>query len=294
MAENSISYSQFSMYMNCPKKWEQEYVLNKRVFEQSIHTIFGTAMHETLQNYLEVMYSQTAKKADEIDVSSDLQSRMVTLYQEAAQKTGHFSTPEELHEFWQDGIAILDYFKKKRRIYFSSRDHELLGIETELKVPLQQNIVFKGYVDVIIRDKRDGRITIIDLKTSTRGWNKWQKADKTKTAQLLLYKEFYAKQFGVDVDLIDVEYIILRRKISENTDFPMKRIQTFAPAHGKPSRNKVGQALAEFMSTAFNEDGTYNTKTEYPAMAHSGCKYCKYKNDPDICPAAKRIKKSKK
>jgi RecB family exonuclease len=292
MAENSISYSQFSMYLQCPKKWEQEYALNKRVFEQSIHTIFGTAVHEVLQNYLTVMYSQSAKKADEIDVSSDLQSRMVRLYQDAAKKTGHFSTPEELQEFWKDGIEILSYFKRKRNVYFSSRNEELLGIETELGLNLVSNLKFKGFIDVVIRDKRTGRIRIIDLKTSTRGWNKYQKADKTKTAQLILYKEFYGKQFGVDPEMIDVEYIILRRKINEDSDFPMKRIQTFSPPSGKPSRNKVGNGLTEFIKNAFNEDGSYNLEGEYPAIASSSCKYCKYKNDSTICPVAKRLKKS--
>jgi len=291
MAENSISYSQFSMYLQCPKKWEQEYALNKREYEQSIHTIFGTSIHEVVQNYLTVMYSQTAKKADEIDLSSDLQSRMVNLYKEAAEKTGHFSTPEQLHEFWLDGVTILEYIKRKRSVYFSSRDEELVGIEVELDVPLIKGIKFRGFVDIILRDKRTGRIRVIDLKTSTAGWNKYQKADKTKTAQLLLYKEFYAKQFGVDVEMIDVEYIILRRKINEDGDFPMKRIQTFSPASGKPSRNKVGAELSQFIEKAFNEDGTYNTQTEYPAIASSACKYCKYKDDQTICPVAKRLKK---
>jgi len=290
MAENSISYSQFSMYLQCPKKWEQEYALNKRVFEQSIHTIFGTATHEVLQNYLEVMYSQSAKKADELDLSSDLQGRMAKLYQEASQQTGHFTTPQELQEFWKDGVAILDYFKRKRNLYFSSRHEELLGIETELSLDLVSNIRFKGFIDVVIRDKRTGRIRIIDFKTSTRGWNKYQKADKTKTAQLILYKEFYGKQYGVDPEMIDVEYIILRRKIDENSDFPMKRIQTFSPASGKPTRNKVGTSLVEFVNTAFNQDGTYNLEAEYPAYQSSGCKFCRYKNDYDVCPIAKRIK----
>lgn len=291
MAENSISYSQFSMYLNCPKKWEQEYVLNKREFSQSIHTIFGSCAHEVVQDWLVVCYNKTIKEADAMDLNENLKDKMAMHYSDAVNKTGeHFSTAEELYEFWLDGVAILDYLKSKRSVYFGTKHHELLGIETALDVPLNKNLKFKGFIDVVIRDKRDGTIQIIDLKTSTRGWNKWQKADKTKTAQLLLYKEFYAKQFGVDVDLIEVDYIILRRKISEDYDFPMKRIQTFSPASGKPSRNKVGASLLEFIDVAFNDDGTYNTETEHIAKAHSGCKYCKYKNDPEICPVAKRIK----
>jgi RecB family exonuclease len=278
MAENSVSYSQFSMFMSCKIRWYNDYALNKRVFEQSIHTIFGTAMHEVLQNYLTVMYSTTAKKADEIDLASDLQSRLVSLYGEAAKKTGHFSTPEELESFYQDGVEILKYFKSKRRQHFSSH-HELLGIETELKVDLVNNLRFKGFVDVIIRDKRDGRINIIDLKTATRGWNKYQKKDHKKTAQLVLYKTFYAKQFGVDEDMIDVEYIILRRKINEDSEWPMKRIQTFSPANGKPTRNKIGKLLQEFIDEAFHEDGTYNMdlNIDIPKCKDKWCKYCRAK-----------------
>ena len=54
--ERKISYSQFSMYSQCPKHWELAYAKNLRTYSQSIHTIFGTAMHETLQHYLTVMF----------------------------------------------------------------------------------------------------------------------------------------------------------------------------------------------------------------------------------------------
>lgn len=289
MAENSVSYSQFSMYMQCPRKWELEYIHNNRSFEQSIHTIFGTAMHETLQNYLHVTYNQSAKKADELSLSSDLQGRLVKLYGEASQQIGHFTTPAELQEFYQDGVEILNYFKRKRSIYFPTKQHELVGIEIELKLPLKNNVTFKGFIDIVIKDNRVGRYKVLDFKTSTRGWNKYQKADKSKTAQLILYKEFYARQLGIDPELIDVEYIILRRKINEDSDFPMKRIQTFAPASGKPSRNKIGTSLVEFVGTGFNEDGTHNKDVEYPAYKSSSCKYCKYKDNEELCPAAKRI-----
>ena len=143
----------------------------------------------------------------------------------------------------------------------------------------------------MIKDNRDGRVKIIDLKTSTMGWNKWQKADKTKTAQLLLYKEFYAKQLEMDVEMIDVEYVILRRKINEDSDFPMKRVQLFSPPNGKPSRNKVGEQLQEFIDNCFDEVGDYNTEREYEARTTSACRYCKYANDESICPKKERVKK---
>ena len=292
MAGNKISYSQFSMYLKCPKQWEQEYVLNKRVFSQSIHTIFGTSAHEVIQDWLDVCYNKTVKEADQMDLNENLKQKMAMHYGDAVKQTGeHFSTAEEMHEFWLDGVAILDYLKRKRSVYFPTKHHELVGIEVELNLPLTKGIIFRGFIDLMIKDNRDGRIKIIDLKTSTRGWNKWQKNDKTKTAQLLLYKEFYARQLDVDVDLIDVEYIILRRKISEDSEFPMKRIQLFSPANGKPSRNKVGAQLQEFIDNSFDEEGNYNTERKYVAIASSACKYCKYADDESVCPKKERIKK---
>ena len=54
-----ISYSQISMYNECPFKWKLNYVDKLSIRESNIHLIFGTAMHEVLQTYLEIMYYET-------------------------------------------------------------------------------------------------------------------------------------------------------------------------------------------------------------------------------------------
>ena len=41
------------------------------------------------------------------------------------------------------------------------------------------------------------------------------------------------------IDKIDIEYFIVKRKLYEKVDFPQRRIQTFIPANGTPSINKV-------------------------------------------------------
>ena len=186
-SDRKISYSQYAMYSTCPKHWELAYVKNLRTFSQSIHTIFGTAFHETLQNYLTVMFNESVKKANEIDLNKYLADQMHLGYKEAVEKMGeHFSTKREMNEFYSDGVAILDWFKKKRGGYFSAKNEELLGIEIPIYHPVNEHndkVMMLGYLDVVIRDKRNNKITIIDIKTSTRGWNKYQKADKTKTSQ---------------------------------------------------------------------------------------------------------------
>jgi hypothetical protein len=150
-----------------------------------------------------------------------------------------------------------------------------------------------GYLDVVIRNKVTDTITIIDIKTSTRGWNKWQKADKTKTSQLVLYKKYFAEQYGFDVEKIDIKYMIVKRKLIEGAMFPQKRITEFAPASGKPTRNKLTNSIKSFVDSSFHDDGSFNLDREYPAVAgknNKNCKWCEFKDQPDLCPAANRIK----
>ena len=50
--QKTISYSQMSMYLQCPKKWALQYRDGQKIYKPSINMTFGTAIHETLQNYL--------------------------------------------------------------------------------------------------------------------------------------------------------------------------------------------------------------------------------------------------
>ena len=76
---------------------------------------------------------------------------------------------------------------------------------------------------------------------------------------LLLYKQFYSKQYNHPIDKIEVEYFIVKRKLWENAMFPQKRVQKFSPASGTVSMNKVAKRLNTFLDLAFDEDGGFKT-----------------------------------
>tara|TARA_Y100000992_G_scaffold259156_1_gene193584 strand:+ start:24 stop:542 length:519 start_codon:yes stop_codon:yes gene_type:complete len=168
-------------------------------------------------------------------------------------------------------------------MYFNKKGYELVGIEVPIDYDLPTDIKFVGYIDVLIYDTVRDRYKIIDIKTSTMGWNKWMKADKNKTNQLLLYKQFYSKQNDIPLNKIDVEYFIVKRKLYENLDFPQRRVQTFIPANGTPSINKVVSELKVFMDDCF-VNGQHNTNKEYKKIATAkNCKWCEFKDRPDLC-----------
>ena len=211
----TISYSQFSMWAQCPFRWKLNYIDGYRQFTDNIHTLFGTSMHEVLQTYLTIMYTDTIKTADALSLDNMLLDIMKNNFLKIIKDNGgvEFCTKEEMNEFYQHGLIILEWFKKKRGMYFSKNGYELVGIEVPIRYELPNKIKFIGYIDVLIKDLVRDRYKIIDIKTSTMGWNKWQKADKNKTNQLLLYKQFYGKQNDIPLDKIDVEYFIVKRKL---------------------------------------------------------------------------------
>ncbi len=274
---NKISYSQLSMFSECPQRWKLNYIDKQRVSEPSIHLLFGTAMHEVLQKYLNVMYEYTVKRADQLNLERILQEKMIEVFSRDKEAYGKDPcTKEQLREFFQDGCDILDFFKKRRGEYFSKKGYELIGCEVPVKMDLQKNLKWIGYLDIVIKDTISDTIKIYDIKTSTMGWNKWMKKDENKTQQLLLYKQFYSKQYNHPIDKIEVEYFIVKRKLWENAMFPQKRVQKFSPASGKPSMNKVVNRLDIFLNKAFTEDGEQKDDMKATPSKKS-CRWCEFR-----------------
>jgi hypothetical protein len=270
------------MYSECPLRWKLNYVDKLRISESNIHLIFGTAMHEVLQSYLEIMYYDTVKNANVLNLEEMLRDKLIEQFKIAEEADGKPPcTKEELGEFFQDGCDILDFFKKRRGEYFSRRGYKLIGCEVPIDVELKKNVKMIGYIDIVILDEITNTIKIYDIKTSTKGWNKWMKKDENKTQQLLLYKQFYSKQYNHPIDKIDVEYFIVKRKLWENLDFPQKRVQKFVPASGKPSMNKVGKRLDTFLNEAFTDTGEHKNDM-IPTPSKKACRFCEF-NQTEYC-----------
>ena len=51
----TVSFSQYAMHKKCPHQWELAYLKKLHVYSDSIHTIFGTAVHDVLQKYIALL-----------------------------------------------------------------------------------------------------------------------------------------------------------------------------------------------------------------------------------------------
>ena len=273
----SISHSQFTAYNECNLKWKLRYIDKLSLSGGNIHTLFGSAMHTVLQEYLTTMYDKSIVEAEKLKLDVMLKEQMIKEFNTIRARWKIIPCEQkDMVEFYQDGVEIIKHFRKHRNKYFMKKNYELIGVEVPIFMNIQEGVQLKSFLDVVIRNKVSGRITIIDLKTATRGWWDYQKKDFYKKSQLLMYKQFYSDKFDVSLDKIDVYFLILKRKIAKKSDFPISRLQKFEPAHGKPSVNKTMKAFHEFRELIFDSKGEYRTNRDYAAKPGSACKFCEF------------------
>ena len=282
--QRSVSYSQFSMWASCPHKWYLTYVENKQPYQASIHTVFGTAFHETIQDYITVMYNESGAASDKMDLIALFQDKFREVYSKEYKAAGaHFSDPVQMGEFFEDAIAILNFIQKNRNKLFTIRKMRLLGIEIPLLLNVANNVFLKGFIDFVLYDEELDKVYIYDIKTSTRGWSDKEKKDDSKIAQILLYKEYFSKQFGFDVEKIEVEYFIVKRKIWEQSEYAIPRTQSFKPASGKNKRKQAVENFQAFIKDCFDGVGKPQLKSYLKNVGESSCKWCPYKDLPELC-----------
>ena len=291
-----VSFSQYSVYHSCPHKWYLQYVKGHRDDTPNMHFVFGTAMHEAIQHYLQVMYDTSASNADKIDIRRFFKEKLADEYSKYKKKNKdkHFSTPEQMNEFFQDGIAILEWFKKHkkgRKAFFSSRYSELVGIEIPLILqPIKErpNIKYMGYIDLVIKNKINEEYVIYDIKTSTKGWSKWEKGDIVKSQQLLLYKNYYSELFKVPKDKIKIEFFIVKRKVLDYDDVNLQsphqayRVQSFKPADNPKRLKEANEQFVSFIKECYTTEGQPVDK-EFPKCPSKMCEWCEFGKNRELC-----------
>ena len=104
-----------------------------------------------------------------------------------------------------------------------------------------------------------------------------EKKNQTKLQQLLLYKKFYSELYGVDIEQISVEFIVLKRKVWDNADFVIPRTQTVLPASGKTKMKQAENDFQQFLDECFTKDGGFIFDKEYPMnISKKSCTWCQF------------------
>ena len=161
-----VSYSQYTMWANCPQQYKLAYIDKLSESKSNINMVFGTAMHEVLQHYLTVFYGVSKKQANQLDLKGMLLEALKSNFKKEQEKFSDgevVCTKEELEEFYGDGIEILNWFEKHSDRLFSKKGWELVGVEKVLNLKVAENVNYMGFIDVLLKHKESGEYYIIDF-----------------------------------------------------------------------------------------------------------------------------------
>lgn len=143
------SYSRLSAYYECPHAWKRHYIDEEPELD-NFYGQFGTLCHEVLEKYLN----------GELDVFD------VSQYYE-----DHFYDVVTMMAPYNAYVDLLEKYYNKGLEYFETIDmhlepYEILGIERKETFKVDEYDM-RGTIDLLLRDKETGEITVYDHKSAT-------------------------------------------------------------------------------------------------------------------------------
>lgn len=207
----SISFSEFSSYLQCPHKWYLTYGL-KFPSETNEELIFGSIVHKTIEELLLKPHLQR-KSFLEFLVKSVLKDELKKV--DDVNFLTRFSNSPLTYIFIKQATELinkLDFFVRFKDYDIVEVEHKLDGFKlVEFDDML---FVFKGYIDLILQHKENKRYLFLDWKTSKKAWDikKKLKDNEDFFTQLGFYKLFYSKSKDIPLNKIDVKFFNLPRE----------------------------------------------------------------------------------
>jgi len=202
MDTRKIGPSAITTFGECFFKWYLVYIAKLSEFKQSIHTIFGNAAHDAIQQSFLNKSLSNAKSIFENRFDKYINDNKDKL---TAQD---FSRVDELR---QDGHNIFDNIENSG--FYEAIDFgklEQVVCEEEIKEQINENWLFSGRLDLVFY--YNGKYRIWDIKTSKATWDFEKLRDISVISQPLLYKYFWAKKHNVDLQKITTDYLFLNKK----------------------------------------------------------------------------------
>lgn len=171
------SFSSVKNYYGCPRCFYYTYVDKKPRIDNAFAK-FGSFVHELLEGY----YTGRFEFFELSGLYEELYSSRVDLRFPANAYT------DLAESYYSSGLDYLNSFE-------GLPDHySVLGVEEKVQTTIN-GYPFVGYIDLVLKDKRDGGIIVWDHKSHKKFASK--KEAKEYTRQLYLYSYHIVEKYGV-------------------------------------------------------------------------------------------------
>jgi hypothetical protein len=258
-----ISFSEFSLYGECPHKHLIFKYLSLDVQEQSIHLFFGNAIHESIEMGVKNKLSKEERAKYFADkFKKDMMDNMLNDKQF-----------DEVENFTIQGYNIL--LKLDTEVLL--KGYEILKVEDPLYEEVYKKFKFKGFIDLVAYNPTTGRYLIVDWKTSGEEWDvEKKKKDKIFLCQMRFYKFFWARKNNIPLGLIDCKYVVLNRLINKKQ--PMGGFGDVQIVDINSTEDEIFESLTHLGNVLKNihVDKIF-PKVKFTGNEKFNCMFCKYK-----------------
>jgi DNA helicase-2/ATP-dependent DNA helicase PcrA len=241
----SLSHYQVDDYLTCPLKYKYVHILRVPILEH--HTVvYGKSLHKAIEYYHEHKIQNLPASLDDL----------VRVFEGVWKNVGFLSRDHEEQRFAAGKSALRTFFESEEA---SGAVPKL--VEERFSFMLEYNRI-EGRWDRV--DERDGKIVIVDFKSSEV--YQQEAADKRteESLQLAIYAMAYLKAFEVMPYLTELRF--LESGLTGRAEMTEKRL------------SKTGEQILRAAAGIRRRD--YAAKPSYQS-----CRFCAY---AEVCPCAVR------
>lgn len=186
------SFSRLNSFDNCPYEWRLNYIDNEKQ-KDNFFAQFGSLCHGILEDYAK-------NKLSLFEVSDAYEDRFPKMVTEPAP--------------WNKNGDMLDTYYEKGLDYFNNIDldidnYEILGVEKKVEFEID-GIPMIGYIDLLLKNKETGEITILDHKSGSLKFKKngsLSNAKDNKAHELEFKRQLYLYSVAVIEEYGHVDYL---------------------------------------------------------------------------------------
>lgn len=217
-----LSHSAKNKYMNCPLSYYMHYILKYREEKTTSPLIFGSTIEEGLDALL---LGKTLEEAQRLfkdawsnpmvnGVQVDGRTTDMIKFSKSDSKEGLAATP------WESMLIKGNMLLEAYQTEVLPGIKNIISLQEKVKIDHsngEDSII--GYADLIV-ELQDGRIALMDNKTSAKAYPSDAVVAGDKAKQLALYNEALKDKYDIDV----VGFYVLEKGIRKKN--PRTRIQT--------------------------------------------------------------------
>lgn len=236
MAVETISYSAWKHWIDCPFKHKLIKIDKIRLDNGSAHSAFGKAMHSTSEILL-LREKQEQELGGVKDDSFDVKEYFLESFAKNLNELDDVATKKLdltlVKDMKKQGQELAPLILPALKEYFG--EYRFVASEQEIRHPIENfvNYEFHGFIDLIIQTK-DGKYHIVDWKSCSWGWDAKKRQSTEITYQLTFYKHYFCLITGAQPDEVETHFGLMKRTAKEN------RVELFRVTSGE---KKVKNAL---------------------------------------------------